>query len=83
MEISFYHLTLQPLNVALPKLLAKVLEANMKAVVKVPGAVQMDVLDQAIWTFDKTSFLPHDTEKGDNKEDQPIYITTGEENKSR
>ncbi|MBT5073370.1 MAG: DNA polymerase III subunit chi [Kordiimonadaceae bacterium] len=80
MEISFYHLTLQPLNVALPKLLLKVIGANMKAVIKVPSDVQMDDVDQALWTFDKESFLPHDTEKSKFKEDQPIYITTGEDN---
>ena len=80
MEISFYHLTLQPLNVALPKLLAKVSEAKMKAVVKVPSSVHMDDVDQALWSFDKESFLAHDTQKSKYPEDQPIYITTGEEN---
>ncbi|MBL4602695.1 MAG: DNA polymerase III subunit chi [Emcibacteraceae bacterium] len=80
MEISFYHLTKQPLNVALPKLLGKVIEAKMKAVIKVPNKAQMDDVDQTLWTFDKASFLAHDTEKSDFKEDQPIYITTSEEN---
>ncbi len=80
MEISFYHLTYQPLNVALPKLLTKVREANMKAVIKVPSAIHMEDVDQFLWTFDKLSFLAHDTEKSKHKEDQPIYITTGEEN---
>ena len=80
MEISFYHLTLQPLNVALPKLLSKVNEAKMKAVVIVENSTQLDDIDQALWTFDKASFLAHDTEKSKYKEDQPIYITTGEDN---
>lgn len=80
MEISFYHLTLQPLNVALPKLLGKVIEAKMKAVIKVPSAVHMEDLDQALWTFDKASFLPHDTQTSKYKEQQPVYITTEDEN---
>ncbi|MCC3859957.1 DNA polymerase III subunit chi [Pseudemcibacter aquimaris] len=80
MEISFYHLTLQPLHVALPKLLSKVREANMKAVIKVPSVVHMDDIDQVLWTFDKECFLAHDTEKGKYPEDQPIYITTGDDN---
>jgi len=80
MEISFYHLTLQPLNVALPKLLNKVIGANMKAVIKVPSTVQMDDVDQALWTYDKESFLAHDTEKSKFKKDQPIYISTGDDN---
>lgn len=80
MEISFYHLTLQPLNVALPKLLNKVREADMKAVIKVPSATHMDDIDQFLWTFDKASFLPHDTEKSKFPEDQPIFITTNDDN---
>jgi DNA polymerase III subunit chi len=79
-EISFYHLTKQPLNVALPKLLGKVIEAQMKAVIKVPSPVHMEDLDQALWTFDKASFLPHDTESSKYKDRQPIYITAGDDN---
>ncbi len=52
----------------------------MKAVIKVPSPVHVDDIDQFLWTYDKASFLAHDTEKNKNKEDQPIYITTGEEN---
>lgn len=52
----------------------------MKAVVKAQSLVQIDDIDQALWTFDKASFLAHDTEKSTHKEYQPIYITTGEEN---
>lgn len=52
----------------------------MKAVIKVPSAVHMDDVDQALWTFDKESFLAHDTEKSKFKEYQPIYITTGDDN---
>jgi len=80
MEISFYHLTLQPLNVALPKLLSKVREADMKAVIKVPSASHMDDIDQILWTFDKASFLAHDTEKSKFPEQQPVYITTNDDN---
>lgn len=80
MEISFYHLTYQPLTVALPKLLSKVYYANMRAVIKVPSSIQMDEIDQVLWTFDKASFLPHDTEKSKHQEDQPIYITTSDDN---
>ena len=80
MDISFYHLTYQPLSIALPKLLLKVREGDMKAVIKVPSAVHMDDIDQILWSFDKESFLAHDTEKSKNGEDQPIFITTGDEN---
>ncbi len=80
MEISFYHLTFQPLNVALPKLLGKVLEVKMKAVIKVPSKDHMNDLDEALWCYDKTSFLPHDTENSKYKIAQPVYISTIDEN---
>lgn len=52
----------------------------MKAVIKVPSPVHMDDIDQVLWTFDKGSFLAHDTEKSKYPEDQPIYITTNDDN---
>jgi DNA polymerase III subunit chi len=82
MEISFYHLTLQPLNTALPKLLGKVIDAEMKAVIKVSTKEQMEEIDLALWEYDKESFLPHDTMHGKYKVDQPIFITMNDENPS-
>lgn len=46
MEISFYHLTRQPLNRALPKLMAKVLGAGMKAVILTGSRERMIDLDR-------------------------------------
>ena len=80
MEISFYHLTAQPLNIALPKLLSKVRSANMKVVVKVRNLEDMNDIDQVLWTYEAESFLAHDTLKSKYQKDQPIYITTDEEN---
>ena len=80
MEISFYHLTAQSLNIALPKLLSKVRMANMKVVVKVRNLEDMNDIDQVLWTYEAESFLAHDTLKSKYKKDQPIYITTDEEN---
>ncbi len=80
MDISFYHLTYQPLTVALPKLLSKVYETGMRAVIKAPSPTHVDDIDQILWSFDKASFLPHDTEKSKYPEEQPIYITSSDEN---
>lgn len=79
-NISFYHLLHQPLSSALPKLLAKVHEAGMKAVIKVGSDEQMQALDDLLWTFDKNSFLPHGPVKSKSPEQQPILLTTGDEN---
>lgn len=79
-EISFYHLLHQPLTSALPKLLEKVQGAGLKAVIKVGSEDHMKDLDEALWTFKKDSFLPHGHMKGKFTDQQPIYLTTGDEN---
>ncbi len=79
-EVSFYHLLHLPLNVALPKLLEKVSGAGLRAVVKVGSEDRMKELDHSLWTYHKSSFLPHGTMKDKFSEDQPIYLTTGDEN---
>ncbi len=79
-DISFYHLLHQPLTSALPKLLEKVHGANMKAVIRVGTENHMRELDEALWAFSKNSFLPHGTVKGKFAEQQPIYLTTEDEN---
>lgn len=79
-NISFYHLLHQPLTSALPKLLVKVHGAGMKAVIKVGSQEQMQALDNLLWTFDKNSFLPHGTMKATSPDQQPILLTTADDN---
>jgi len=79
-EISFYHLLQQPLNMALPRLLEKVLQAGFKAVVRTGSSERMQDLDQALWKYDPDSFLPHGSAGHKYPAEQPVYITTGAEN---
>ncbi len=79
-SISFYHLLHQPLSNALPKLLQKVYDAGLKAVIKVASNERMGELDEALWTFNKHSFLPHGRMKSKFSDQQPIYLTTSDEN---
>jgi len=78
--ISFYHLRHQPLSHALPKLLEKVQEAGLKAVIKVGSEKHMAELDEALWTFTSQSFLPHGTIKSKFLDQQPLLLTTADEN---
>jgi DNA polymerase IIIc chi subunit len=71
MEASFYHLTSSPLKKALPSLLEKAYENNMRSVV-ICHAENIKPLDDDLWTFSPTKFLPHGTEK---PEIQPVFIT--------
>jgi DNA polymerase-3 subunit chi len=79
-EISFYHLTRQPLNEALPALLQRVLAAGKRAVVVAASEERVETLDQVLWTYDPDSFLPHGSAKDGYADKQPIYLTTGDEN---
>jgi len=82
-SISFYHLLHQPLNNALPKLLEKVYGAGLRAVIKLASNERMGELDEALWTFNKHSFLPHGHMKNKFPDQQPIYLTTGDDNPAK
>lgn len=79
-EVSFYQLQLQPLEVALPKLLARVLDAGLRAVIRVASAERLDSLDLALWSEDPDSFLAHGSKDTPQPESQPIYLTLEEDN---
>ena len=78
-EITFYHLTKWPVERALPKLLERALAQNHKVVVRVPNTDRLAALNQALWTYDPGSFLPHGDSGDGNAKQQPIYLTTGTE----
>ncbi len=79
-EIGFYHLQRTPLEKALPRLLAKALDAGMRALVVAGSDERVKALDAALWTFDQGSFLPHGTADDGNADQQPVFLTTAEEN---
>ncbi|WP_308909845.1 DNA polymerase III subunit chi [Pseudokordiimonas caeni] len=78
-EIRFYHLQRQTLEEALPKLMERVQEAGLRAVIKVPGRTHLDTLDKVLWDYDPGSFLAHDKEGCKHADQQPFYLTTGDE----
>jgi DNA polymerase III subunit chi len=79
-EIGFYHLQRSPLADALPRLLEKAVAAGHRAVVRAPDAKLVEQLDLALWTFNQGSFLPHGVKGDEWPEEQPVYLTDGEEN---
>lgn len=78
MEISFYHLTITPLEKALPTLLEKAYEAGHKIQV-VCKEESVQFLDEKFWTFHPRKFLPHGTEK---PELQPVFISASNDNQN-
>jgi DNA polymerase-3 subunit chi len=73
--IAFYHLQRTTLEAALPKLLEKVLEDGMRALVVAGSNERVESLNATLWTFDSQSFLPHGSGKDGAPESQPILLT--------
>lgn len=77
-DVSFYHLTRQPLDKALPALLEKCLERNWKVVVQATGPERVSALDDALWTYSDESFLPHGA--GPDGTEETVWLTTADAN---
>lgn len=79
-EIAFYHLTTSPLERALPRLLEKILQTKKRAVILCGSQERLNLLNETLWTLGKLSFIPHGSTKEGYGEDQPIWLTTQDEN---
>jgi DNA polymerase III subunit chi len=79
-EIRFYHLRTVPLERALPQILEKVLARGERVVVMAGSPERVEALNAALWTYNDRSFLPHGSSRDGFAEDQPIWLTTAEEN---
>lgn len=77
-DISFYHLQHQPVTRALPKLVEKVLGAGHRALILVGSAPMAERLDEALWTYDQDSFLPHGRADSPHADLQPVLIGESE-----
>jgi DNA polymerase-3 subunit chi len=81
-EILFYHLLNQPVERVLPALLEKSLERGWRVVVQTASDERVEALDAHLWTYNDSSFLPHGTVKGGDAAEQPILITTDDDNRN-
>jgi DNA polymerase-3 subunit chi len=79
-DIGFYHLTRSPLDEALPRLLEKAYAGGHRVVVRGGDPERIELLNRALWTYGKDSFLPHGVRSDGFAEDQPIYLTAQVEN---
>ena len=79
-QIGFYHLTLSPLDQALPRLLEKALSAGHRMVVMAGSEERIEWLNSHLWTYSPDSWLPHGSRKDGSAADQPIWLTETDEN---
>ena len=79
-DINFYHLQRSSLEQTLPKLLEKVLQAGKRAVVMARSEERVEALNTLLWTYDPNAFLPHGSKNDGNAPEQPVWLTTDDEN---
>ena len=79
-EVLFYHLEHQPLERVLPSLVERTLERGWRAVVQAGSEERVEALDTLLWTYREESFLPHGTRRDGNSAEQPVYLTSNEDN---
>ncbi len=80
LEIRFYHLITTPLEKALPKLLEKIIAQGRRVLILTDSEEQTESLATQLWTYHPNSFLPHGTQKDGHEKEQPIFLTSLEEN---
>ncbi|MFM9889157.1 MAG: DNA polymerase III subunit chi [Rickettsiales bacterium] len=78
--IQFYHLLSTTPERAVPKLMEKALAGNHRVVMLLRDAEALKRMSDTLWSADASSFLPHGSSKEGRAADQPIYLTTADEN---
>jgi DNA polymerase-3 subunit chi len=79
-EVLFYHLTESTLEDSLPGLLERSVGRGWRVVVQAGSEDRRDALDAHLWTFRDDAFLAHATDREPYPAEQPILLTTGEDN---
>lgn len=79
-RVDFYHLQRQSLEEVLPKLLLKAYSLGKKIKVKIGAEDKLEYINSLLWTFSDESFLPHGSKKDGFASQQPIWLSTDENN---
>ena len=78
--VAFYHLTRSPLERALPRLLERARESDLRVLLRCGSAARLDALNALLWTYDPASFLAHGGPEDGRPADQPIWLATDDAN---
>jgi len=79
-EVLFYHLQGMPIEKALAPLIEKSLDRGWRVAVQSSSDERIEALDAHLWSYRDDSFLPHGTGKEATASEQPVLLTTGEDN---
>ncbi len=79
-DIWFYHLERETAEKVLPGLLERGLERELHMVVQTIDNERVKEISQGLWAHEDVAFLPHGIPGEADPQDQPIFITTNNEN---
>ncbi len=81
MQVTFYELIATSCEKTLPRILEKVYESGLKAVVRTTSE-RLKAIDAAMWTYTTMGFLPHGSMRDPSEflTHQPIWLTAAEDN---
>ncbi|QKS00964.1 DNA polymerase III subunit chi [Sphingomonas sp. CL5.1] len=74
MQVDFYHLTITPLDRALPQIAEKVVASGNRLLIVADGEAQRAALDRLLWGYSPDSFLPHAQAGAGDDAVQPVLI---------
>jgi len=77
MQVDFYHLTVTPLERALPQIAEKIVASGGRLLIVSDSDAQRGAIDKLLWAYTPESFLPHGCDGGDDDAAQPILIAPG------
>ena len=81
-RFDFYHLQKTPIEQALPKLMEKAYATGKQIKILVGNEERVDFINSLLWTYSEESFLPHGSPKDGFVEQQPIFVSSSEENEN-
>ena len=79
-EIFFYKLKNSSSEIFLTSLIERSLENNWNSVVLLDNIERMEEINDFLWSYKDTSFLPHGSQNDKNSELHRVYLTCEEEN---
>jgi DNA polymerase-3 subunit chi len=74
MQVDFYHLTMMPLERALPQICEKVVATGGRLLIVAADDQLRANLDRLLWSYSADSFLPHAQIGGGAEPAQPILL---------
>ena len=79
-EIFFYKLKNTSIDLFLISLIEKSISKNWNSLVLLDNTERMEEINDLLWTFSDTSFIPHGSQSDSSPDKQNVYLTCNEEN---